>query len=86
VIPAAQTDLATLDDPGCQTDCGGHFNHVEACLLNMSQRFIEREDANLLAILVDDADLDSVNLAVGARTARTGGRESNGHREWTGPP
>jgi hypothetical protein len=49
---------------------GGHFDQVEACLFCTSQRFIELEDADLLAILVDDADLDGADLSVGARTGR----------------
>jgi hypothetical protein len=48
--------------------CGGHFDQVEPGLLSTSQRFIERNDTDLLAVLVDDADLGGANLAVGART------------------
>ena len=41
-----------------------------ACRVRTLQRFIERKDANLLPIFVDDADLRGANLAVGARTRR----------------
>lgn len=47
--------------------CSGDFDQVEAGLLGASKCVLDRDDANLLALFIDDADLWHADLPVRTR-------------------
>jgi len=46
------------------------FDQIEAGLLGAAKCFLNRHDAELLAIVVDNAHFGNPNLSVGTRTGR----------------
>jgi hypothetical protein len=44
----------------------GHLDQIEACVFGASKCFFNRHYADLLAVVVDNANLGNANLAIGS--------------------
>src|SRR3546814_6248224 len=57
--------LAVIHDPTDRRICiGGNFNQIQLGFFSYLQRFINRDDANLLAVSTNQTDLTSRDILV----------------------